>query len=108
MDAIYFTEEHEAFRDQIRRFVAGEVRPHAEAWEEAGQIPREVFRQAIRVAAAGLVLVHNHPSGDPEPSAEDLEVTRRLRRAGRLVGVPLLDHVVVGAGVFVSLRERLW
>jgi len=70
--------------------------------------PREVFRSAVREAAAALVAVHNHPSGDPEPSAEDLEVTRRLRRAGRLLGIPLLDHVVVGAGRYVSLRERAW
>ena len=70
--------------------------------------PREVFRSAVRESAAALIAVHNHPSGDPEPSAEDLEVTRRLRRAGRLLGIPLLDHVVVGAGRYVSLRDRLW
>ncbi len=70
--------------------------------------PREVFRAAIREAAAAVIAVHNHPSGDPEPSAEDLEVTRRLRRAGCLLGIPLLDHVVVGGGRYVSLRERLW
>ncbi len=69
--------------------------------------PREVFRAAIREAAAAVVAVHNHPSGDPEPSGEDLEVTRRLERAGRLLGIPLLDHVVVGGARFVSLRERL-
>ena len=56
----------------------------------------------------GQVVIHNHPSGDPEPSEEDLEVTRRLRRAGRLLGVPLLDHVVVAGPRWVSLRERLW
>ncbi|MFT5284654.1 MAG: DNA repair protein RadC [Planctomycetota bacterium] len=70
--------------------------------------PREVFKAAIREAAAAIIAVHNHPSGDPEPSPEDLEVTRRLRRAGRLVGIPLLDHVVIGKGRYVSLRERLW
>ena len=69
--------------------------------------PREVFREAIRSAAAALVVAHNHPSGDPEPSAEDIEVTRRLHEAGKLLGIPLLDHVVVGDGRFVSLRERL-
>jgi len=68
--------------------------------------PREVFRPAIREAAAALIVAHNHPSGDPEPSAEDLEVTRRLRQAGELVGIPLLDHVVVGEQAFVSIRER--
>ena len=70
--------------------------------------PREVFKAAIRETAAAIIAVHNHPSGDPEPSPEDLEVTRRLRRAGRLLGIPLLDHVVVGKGRYVSLRERLW
>ena len=69
--------------------------------------PREVFAPALRLAAAALIAVHNHPSGDPEPSAEDIAVTRRLADAGRLLGVPLLDHVVVGLGGFVSLRERL-
>lgn len=69
--------------------------------------PREVFRPALRESAAAIIVVHNHPSGDPEPSVEDLEVTRRLLDAGRLLGVPLLDHVVVGEGCWVSLRERM-
>lgn len=69
--------------------------------------PREVFAPAVRAAAAAVIAVHNHPSGDPEPSAEDLAVTRRLADAGRLLGVPLLDHVVVAHGGFVSLRERI-
>jgi len=68
--------------------------------------PREVFAPAVREAAAAIVVVHNHPSGDPEPSREDLDVTRRLSDAGRLLGIPLVDHVVVGEGSFVSLRER--
>jgi len=69
--------------------------------------PREVFRLAVRTSAAALVCVHNHPSGDPEPSAEDLEVTRRLAAVGRTLGIGLLDHVVVGEQSFVSLRERV-
>lgn len=68
--------------------------------------PREVFRAAIREASAAVIVAHNHPSGDPEPSREDLEVTRRLRAAGELLGVPLLDHVVFGEHAYVSLRER--
>ncbi len=68
--------------------------------------PREVFRCAVRTNAAAVVCVHNHPSGDPEPSQEDLEVTRRLAAAGRTLGIALLDHVVVGRDEFVSLRER--
>lgn len=68
--------------------------------------PREVFRPLIREAAAACVVVHNHPSGDPEPSAEDVLLTRRLRRAGELLGVTLVDHVIVGAHGFVSFAER--
>jgi DNA repair protein RadC len=69
--------------------------------------PREVFRPAILASAAAIIVVHNHPSGDPEPSAEDVEVTRRLARAGELLGIPLLDHVIVARNVrYVSMRER--
>ncbi|MDA1196131.1 MAG: DNA repair protein RadC, partial [Planctomycetota bacterium] len=68
--------------------------------------PREVFGPAIRAAAGGVVLVHNHPSGDPEPSAEDVEVTRRLCAVGELVGIRVLDHVIIGDGRYVSFLER--
>ena len=68
--------------------------------------PREVFRPALREAAAALVLVHNHPSGDPTPSSEDREITRRLARAGALLGVPVLDHVIVADRGYASLREQ--
>ena len=68
--------------------------------------PREVFRAAVREAAAAVIVAHNHPSGDPEPSSEDLEVTERLRRTGEVLGIPLQDHVIVGDESFVSLRER--
>lgn len=69
--------------------------------------PREVFRPAVGEGAAGIVLVHNHPSGDPTPSAEDRAVTRQLGEAGRALGIPVLDHVVVGAGAYASLAEEL-
>lgn len=68
--------------------------------------PREVFRGAIEVAAAALVLAHNHPSGDPEPSEDDIRLTRRMRRCAETLGVDLLDHVVLGERRWVSLRER--
>jgi len=67
--------------------------------------PREVFRPAITECAASVIVVHNHPSGDPTPSAEDRAVTRQLVDAGRLVGIEVLDHVVVGEGRFVSFAE---
>lgn len=69
--------------------------------------PREVFRHAVAEGAAGVILVHNHPSGDPTPSAEDRMVTRQLAEAGRAVGIPVLDHVVVGRGAFASLADAL-
>lgn len=64
----------------------------------------EVFRDAVRRQAAALVVVHNHPSGDPSPSAEDLRITRELAEAGRLLDIELLDHLVIGHGRWVSLR----
>ena len=67
--------------------------------------PREVFRPLVRMAAAGGVLVHNHPSGDPSPSAEDIALTRRLRAAGELIGIPVVDHVVIGDRGFRSIAE---
>lgn len=68
--------------------------------------PREVFKAAILANAAAVVVVHNHPSGDPEPSREDAELMRRLMRAGQLLGIPVLDHVVIGDDRHVSLAER--
>jgi len=67
--------------------------------------PREVFRAALREAAAALILVHNHPSGDPAPSREDRDVTDRLTRAGEILGVRVLDHVIVAERGFYSFRE---
>jgi DNA repair protein RadC len=69
--------------------------------------PREVFRLAVSEGAAGVILVHNHPSGDPTPSPEDRAVTRQLASAGRAVGIPVLDHVVVGRGTYRSLADEL-
>lgn len=66
----------------------------------------DCFREAVRRNAAAILLVHNHPSGDPEPSPEDVRVTREAAQAGELLGIDLLDHVIVGGRGFVSLRER--
>jgi DNA repair protein RadC len=67
--------------------------------------PREVFRGAIAEAAAGIIVVHNHPSGDPAPSADDRAVTRQLVEAGRVLDLPVYDHVIVGAGRYLSFSE---
>ena len=70
--------------------------------------PREVFAPALREAAAAILVVHNHPSGDPSPSREDHEVTRRLAKAGELLGIPLLDHVVIAAQGHTSFARNGW
>lgn len=68
--------------------------------------PREIFIEALRCQAVSLILVHNHPSGDPEPSRDDILLTKRVQEAGRLIGVRLLDHIVIGDASYVSLKER--
>ena len=66
--------------------------------------PREVFSQAVKKSAAGIIFVHNHPSGDPTPSDEDVATTRRLTEGGELLGIRVLDHIIIGDGKFKSLR----
>ena len=70
--------------------------------------PRDVFRSLIRAGAASVLFSHNHPSADPEPSRQDLELTMRLREVGELCGIQVLDHVIVGANGYVSLAQRGW
>jgi DNA repair protein RadC len=67
--------------------------------------PREIFKDAVTASAASIIVAHNHPSGDPTPSADDLDVTRRLEEAGKILGIELLDHIVIGDGRYVSLKE---
>lgn len=66
--------------------------------------PREVFVRAVRRSAGAVILVHNHPSGSPEPSQADIETTHRLVRAGELLGIPVIDHIIIGDGTFVSMK----
>ncbi|APJ11895.1 DNA repair protein RadC [Bacillus safensis] len=68
--------------------------------------PREIFKEAFKRSAASFICVHNHPSGDPTPSREDIEVTQRLFECGKLIGIQLLDHLVIGDQKFVSLKEK--
>ena len=70
--------------------------------------PREVYREAAIVGAAAVVVFHNHPSGDPTPTAEDVLLTRRMRDAGQVLGIEMLDHVVLSDTGYVSLRDRGW
>jgi DNA repair protein RadC len=78
----------------------------SEGWSEGCPVdPREVFAPALGERAAGVVLVHNHPSGDPTPSTPDRELTSRLRRAGEVMGIKLVDHVVVAGGGFSSMAK---
>lgn len=68
--------------------------------------PRDIFIEAPRYQAVSLILVHNHPSGDPEPSQQDIQLTRKVAEAGRFMDIPVLDHIIIGDNSFVSLRER--
>ncbi len=68
--------------------------------------PREVFKEAIKMSSAGIILAHNHPSGDPSPSQDDLLLTTRLQNAGEILGIPVIDHVVFGASRYISLKEQ--
>lgn len=67
---------------------------------------REIFRKAVRLLAASIILIHNHPSGDTLPSQEDIVITRRLVEAGKLLDIAILDHVIIGKGKFESFKER--
>ncbi|MGE5391112.1 MAG: RadC family protein [Deltaproteobacteria bacterium] len=67
--------------------------------------PREIFKPAIRKSAASIILAHNHPSGDPTPSQEDLELTRRIAEAGSLLGIDVLDHIIIGDACWISLKS---
>ena len=68
--------------------------------------PRETYKVAIKKSAAGIILVHNHPSGDPTPSRDDIEVTKRLEEVGKIIGIDIMDHVIIGDGKFVSLKTK--
>ncbi|MBP0723890.1 DNA repair protein RadC [Bacillus sp. RG28] len=68
--------------------------------------PREVFKEAFRRSAASIICLHNHPSGDPSPSREDIDVTKRLVECGKIIGIELLDHIIIGEHKYVSLKEK--
>jgi DNA repair protein RadC len=68
--------------------------------------PRELFKEALRLSAASIIVAHNHPSGNTSPSREDIDVTKRLVEAGKITGIEILDHVIIGQGNFTSLKEK--
>ena len=68
--------------------------------------PREVFKTAVKKSAASMILIHNHPSGDPTPSREDIDITNRLIEAGKLMGIEVLDHIIIGDNTYCSLKAR--
>jgi len=68
--------------------------------------PREVFKEALRRTAKNIILIHNHPSGNSEPSKEDIEITKRIAQAGKLLGIEVLDHIIIGDGEFISMKEK--
>lgn len=68
--------------------------------------PREVYIPAIKKSSASIIMVHNHPSGDPAPSGEDISITKRVAEAGKIIGIELVDHIIIGDGRYVSLKER--
>jgi DNA repair protein RadC len=88
-----------------RNHVLAEERVAEGAVNQCALLPRDVFGPLVAAGAVQAVLIHNHPSGDPTPSMEDLSLTRRLAAAGDLLGVAVLDHVIVGAGSWRSLRD---
>lgn len=68
--------------------------------------PREIYSEAIRKSSSSIIICHNHPSGDPTPSQEDINITKRLNEVGKLVGIDLLDHLIIGDGCYISLKEK--
>ncbi|MCH8945751.1 MAG: DNA repair protein RadC [Nanoarchaeota archaeon] len=68
--------------------------------------PREIFQIALNENAAALILIHNHPSGNPKPSIQDIEITKELVKSGDILGIPVLDHIIIGSNKYVSLREK--
>jgi len=68
--------------------------------------PREVFKEAIRRSSAAIILAHNHPSGIPDPSKDDIKITKRLIEAGKIMGIEVLDHIIIGDGIYLSMKEK--
>lgn len=96
---------HALYLDTRRRLLASET-VSVGTLEASLVHPREVFRTAVKLSASSILVAHNHPSGDPEPSAEDLALTRRLDRAANLLGIRMVDHLIIAGSDWISLRRR--
>jgi DNA repair protein RadC len=108
-DMAYFQQEHlRVLLLDTKNFVLNNWRKSLYKGSLNSSVVRvaEVFREAIRCNAAAIIVAHNHPSGDPAPSPEDIRVTRDIRQAGALLDIELLDHVIIGAQRYVSMKER--
>lgn len=112
-----FAHFHFRFRDRRREYflallLDGKNRIIAEEQISEGSLnqsivhPREVFNRAVKESAAAVILIHNHPSGDPTPSREDRDISRRLKEAGELLGIRVLDHIIIGDGSYLSFVEQ--
>lgn len=105
----YLTEEHMymlAFNSQLD--VSGFFHISHGTVNMSVASPREIFLRSALCNATGIVLVHNHPSGNPAPSQEDRLTTRRIRQAGKLMEIQLIDHIIIGSGCYYSFRENDW
>jgi DNA repair protein RadC len=100
------TEEFKALLLNTKNEVLKTVDVSSGGLDATSALPRDVFRQAVRDGASAVIVCHNHPSGDPEPSIHDLDLTRRLAESAEVLGIRLLDHVVFGDGRYVSFEER--
>ena len=86
--------------------ILGETQLSVGSVNQALLSTREIFLEAVKHKAVHFILIHNHPSGDPQPSTEDILLTRRVEEAGRMIGIPVLDHIIIGDGTYVSMKER--
>ena len=90
----------------IKNIVTGYFEVHRGTINTSLVHPREVFKRALLNNASNIIVAHNHPSGDPNPSKEDIQITERLKEAGNLLGINLLDHIIVGEDKYISLKEK--
>lgn len=90
----------------IKNIVTGYFEVHRGTINTSLVHPREVFKRALLNNASDIIVAHNHPSGDPNPSKEDIQITKRLKEAGNLLGINLLDHIIVGEDKYISFKEK--